>query len=56
MKAKWLGEDDDLCLRYGKVYDVLGTESDGMLYGVVDETGESYLYPADEFEVVEDDN
>lgn len=54
MKARWIGEDDELCLRNGKVYDVIATKADGTLFAVVDETGESYLYPAEEFEVVEE--
>lgn len=54
MKARWMGEDDELCLRNGKVYEVLGVVAGGTLYGVVDETGDSYLYPAEEFEIVEE--
>lgn len=53
MKARWIGEDDELCLRHGKVYEVLGVVAGGTLYGVVDETGDSYLYPAEEFEIIE---
>ena len=54
MKARWMGEDDPLCLRHGKVYEVLGVLADGAWYGVVDETGISYVYPAEEFEIVEE--
>ncbi len=56
-KAIWRGEDDPLCgLAYGKEYEILGDDLDGTYYGVVDETGDSYLYPAEDFEIIDPEN
>ena len=53
MKVKYIGEiSHPLELINGKVYECLGNE-DGM-YRVIDETDEDYLYPEEEFIVVED--
>lgn len=51
MKVRYLGEDDPLALRHGKVYDVLSVER-GM-YRIIDETNEDYLYFPEAFEVIE---
>ena len=53
MKGIWKGEDDELGLRYGKEYEIIGYSKGFDSYGVVDETGIPYLYPADEFEITE---
>ena len=53
MKGIWRGEDDDLGLRYGKEYELLGIDEDLECYGVVDETGDSYCYPMDCFEITD---
>lgn len=53
MKGIWRGEDDVLGLHEGKVYEILGTEFDGLWYSVIDESGEDYIYPAEDFEILE---
>lgn len=55
MKAIWKGEDDDLSLKNGKCYEVKEVCWDGTMFLVEDETGEAFLYPAEDFEVVEED-
>lgn len=53
MKVKYIGKNSDpLELVTGVVYECLGKEKDR--FRVIDETGEDYLYPVEEFEVVED--
>ena len=53
MKVKYIGKiSDPLELISGKVYKCLGREFDR--YRVIDETGEDYLYPVEEFEIVEE--
>lgn len=55
MKGIWRGQDDELGLRTGKEYTILGTDEDfPECFGVVDETGEAYLYPTEDFEIVEE--
>lgn len=56
MRAIWRGDSDPLGLIYGKEYEILGTDFDGTMFGVVDETGDSYLYPAEDFEIIQEDN
>ena len=52
---RFIGEDNRLMLRHGKVYDARILKKDW--YGIVDETNEEYAYPPDLFEIVtsEDD-
>lgn len=52
MRVKYIGETEPLILSNGKVYDVLSTE-DGW-YRICDDTGEDYLYPPEDFEIVEE--
>ena len=53
LKVKYIGEiSHPLELINGKVYERLGEE--GPFYRVIDETDEDYLYPKEEFIVVED--
>lgn len=53
MKVKYIGEiSDPLELINGKVYECLGNEY-GM-FRVIDETDEDYLYPEEEFIIVEE--
>lgn len=52
MKVKWTGKTDFLVLTHNKVYTVLGIEKGW--YRIVDDSGEDYLYPPEQFEVVED--
>ncbi len=51
MKVKWKGKTEFLVLTKDKVYDVLAVEKGW--YRVRDDSGEDYLYPPDQFEVVE---
>ena len=51
MKVKWKGKTDFLVLTHGKTYDVLSVEKGW--YRIVDDSGEDYLYPPENFEVVE---
>ncbi len=50
LKVKYIGEDNPLSLRNGKVYDARVLKKGW--YGVVDETKEEYAYPPELFEVV----
>ena len=52
MKVKYIGEYYKVSLIKNKVYDVISVE-DGA-YRIVDETEEHFLFPANEFEIVED--
>lgn len=52
MKVKYTGEYYKVSLIKNKVYDVISVE-DGA-YRIVDETEEDFLFPANEFEIVED--
>lgn len=51
MKVKYLGETSPLELIRDKTYEVLSIE--GEWYRIVDETYEDYLYPPEDFEIVE---
>ena len=51
MKLKYIGlNSDPMELVRGKIYECLSEENGW--YRIVDETGEDYLYPKNEFEVV----
>lgn len=54
MKVKYIGESDPLELLNGKIYDVIEIDEVSGWYRIVDETGEDYLYPAEDFEIVEE--
>jgi hypothetical protein len=49
IKVKYIGEDAPLSLRTGKVYDAALSQLGW--YGIVDETGEAYVYPPELFEI-----
>lgn len=51
MKVGYTGETSFLELTNGDIYEVISVERGW--YRVVDDGGEDYLYPPDEFEVVE---
>ncbi len=51
MKVKYIGEDY-ADLTNGNIYECLGQEYD--CYRVIDESEEDYLYPINEFEVVDE--
>ncbi len=54
MKGIWRGDSDPLELINGKEYEILATDFDGTMFNVVDETGEDFLYPAEDFEIVDE--
>ena len=51
MKVKFIGKTISLVLTKNKVYEVLSTEKGW--YRIVDDSGEDYLYPPEQFEVVD---
>lgn len=51
MKVRFNGQSDPIGLLNGKIYNVESIEYGW--YRIVDETNENYLYPAQEFEIVE---
>lgn len=55
MKGIWRGESNPLKLIYGKIYEIVGDDCDGLMYGVINEVGGPYLYPAEDFEIIEED-
>lgn len=52
MKVKWKGKTEFLVLTHDKVYTVLAVEKGW--YRIVDDSGDDYLYPPEQFEVVEE--
>ena len=50
VQVKYIGEDDPLMLRAGKIYDARVLQKNW--YGIVDETNEEYAYPPQLFEMV----
>lgn len=52
MKAKWKGKTDFLVLIHDKVYEVMSVEKGW--YRVIDDSGDDYLYPPEQFEIVEE--
>ena len=52
MKVVYLGPTESHTLEHGRVYEVL-SEEDGW-YRIIDKSGEDYLYPKDEFKILED--
>ena len=53
MKVKYIGENGSrFSVLNGKIYECIGKERDRDR--VIDETDEDYLYPASEFEVIEE--
>ena len=51
MKIKWKGKTEFLMLTHDKIYDVMTIER--AWYRIKDDSGEDYLYPPDQFEIVE---
>ena len=51
VKIKYIGEDNPLALRTGKIYD--GRVLKKGWFGVVDETDEEYAYPPEVFQIME---
>ena len=52
VRVKYIGEDNPLSLRYGKIYEARVLQKGW--FGMVDETNEEYAYPPELFEVVKD--
>lgn len=52
MKVRWKGETEFLMLTHDKVYTVLGMEKGW--HRLVDDSDEDYLYPPENFEIVEE--
>lgn len=53
MKVKYLGESDPLELIQDKVYDVIEIDEDSGWYRIVDETGDDFLFPPEDFIITE---
>lgn len=53
MRVKYVGETSPLELIHDKEYEVLSVEEEW--YRIVDETDEDYLYPPEDFEIVDRD-
>lgn len=51
MKVKYIKDTVFLCLTQNRIYDVLATEKGW--YRIVDDSGEDYLYPPENFKIVE---
>lgn len=51
MKVKFIKNTVAMCLTKNKIYEVLSIEKGW--YRIVDDTGEDYLYPPDNFEIIE---
>jgi hypothetical protein len=54
VKVRFIGEDDPLALRTGKVYEARVLKKGW--FGIVDETQEEYAYPPECFETVKEDD
>lgn len=52
MKVKYIKNTFAMCLTKNNIYEVLAIEKGW--YRIVDDTGEDYLYPPDNFEIIED--
>ena len=52
MKVRYIGDYYKVSLIKGNIYEVIGIEGDW--YRIIDESDEDYLYPVEEFEIVEE--
>ena len=52
MKVKYIGKTDIVALEKGKVYNVLSVEKGW--YRIMTEVEEDYLFPPNQFEIVEE--
>lgn len=52
-KVRYIGDTVSLEMTHGKIYSVLSIERGW--YRIIDDTGEDYLYPAGNFEGVNDE-
>lgn len=53
MKVKYLGENDPLELLQNKTYNVIEVDAESGWYRIVDETGEDFLFPPEDFSITE---
>lgn len=53
LKGRFKGESNPLACIYGKEYLIIGEDKGLNAYGVIDETGEGYLYDKNLFEITE---
>jgi len=51
LKVRYIKETDNFGLNKGEIYEVLSVEKGW--YRIIDNTDEDYLYPPEEFEIVE---
>lgn len=53
MKVKYIGSrfESPLCLIKNKIYECISIEN--KWYRIIDESGEDYLFPPEEFEILE---
>ena len=51
MKVRYIGKTETFSFTYGRIYKVLSVENGW--YRIIDKSGEDYLYPPDEFEIIE---
>lgn len=56
MKVKYHGENDPLELLQDKVYDVIEIDAESGWYRIVDETGEDFLFPPEDFSIIDHPN
>jgi hypothetical protein len=52
MKVKFIKDTISLSMTKNKIYDVLTTEKGW--YRIIDDSGEDYLFPPEQFEIVEE--
>ncbi|MCR6544616.1 hypothetical protein [Dehalobacterium formicoaceticum] len=52
MKVRYIGKTESFSLDNNKIYDVLSVEEGW--YRIVDKSGEDFLYPPEEFEIVDE--
>lgn len=52
IKVKYIGTDDPLSLRNGKIYEARVLKKGW--FGIVDETGDEFAYAPKQFQIVED--
>lgn len=50
MKVKYIGKSEFLVLTNGEIYQVISIENGW--YRIIDDSGEDYLYPPEQFEAV----
>ena len=51
MKVKWKGKTEFLMLTHDQIFDVVAVEKNW--YRIVDDSGDDYLYPPENFEIVQ---